>query len=393
MKAKQLTALFLCMLISATYGNGLMPLLPVYAVQLGADPALAGYFLAVIFLFLALGTFSGGWLSDHVQRRRDTIAVAAALWIPVSWATGRVSELWQFTVLTATVWFLAGIVTTQLYVIAGLFAGPSERGRVFGVLAAAGSLGSLIGGLTQGSIADRWGYAVLFVALALWTVLLVVLVGLFVEDRTVAPAPKRQSAAKDSAFGAGFYLLLVAQAAGTAASATGGLGRSLVMRQMGFAAADISSTMAAIGAVGLPLAPLLGRLSDRIGRRPVLALGYLFGSAGLWILSVSVALWQFQAGAAILGMIFTVGGSAGSALVADLVPPQSLGRGMSLYNASMWLGFMLGFAVMGNVVQALGGQVAFTLGALLALVSFVVVLRIRPLARRQPAAVDTARGG
>ena len=39
MSKKQILALFVCSLVPWTVGNGLVPLLPVYATQLGADPA------------------------------------------------------------------------------------------------------------------------------------------------------------------------------------------------------------------------------------------------------------------------------------------------------------------------------------------------------------------
>jgi len=42
MTRKQLFALFSCSLIGWTVGNGLIPLLPVYATQIGAEPAVVG---------------------------------------------------------------------------------------------------------------------------------------------------------------------------------------------------------------------------------------------------------------------------------------------------------------------------------------------------------------
>jgi len=75
-RTKQLVALFLCNLIVWTMGNGLVPLLPVYASQLGADQAVAGYYMAFSFLALAAGTLAGGWLSDRLQRRKELMVLS-----------------------------------------------------------------------------------------------------------------------------------------------------------------------------------------------------------------------------------------------------------------------------------------------------------------------------
>ena len=57
---KQLWVLFLCNLVNWIGANGLIPLLPVYATQRGADPAATGYYLASVYLGLAAGSFASG---------------------------------------------------------------------------------------------------------------------------------------------------------------------------------------------------------------------------------------------------------------------------------------------------------------------------------------------
>jgi hypothetical protein len=50
MSKKQLFALFVCSLVPYVVGNGLLPLLPVYAAHLGAESAEAGYYLSISYL-------------------------------------------------------------------------------------------------------------------------------------------------------------------------------------------------------------------------------------------------------------------------------------------------------------------------------------------------------
>jgi len=54
MSNRQIIALFVCSLVPFTVGNGLVPLLPIYAAQLGAEPASAGNYLAFSYLAIAI---------------------------------------------------------------------------------------------------------------------------------------------------------------------------------------------------------------------------------------------------------------------------------------------------------------------------------------------------
>ncbi len=60
----------------------------------------------------------------------------------------------------------------MISILVGLLATPEERGTVFGMLALTSALGALLGGATIGPIADRWGFDTLFIALAVFSLLL-----------------------------------------------------------------------------------------------------------------------------------------------------------------------------------------------------------------------------
>jgi MFS family permease len=76
---KQLIALFLCSIVPWTVGNGLVPLLPVYATSLGAAPGVAGAYMGISYLALALGALSAGRLSERLGRRKLPLIVAGVL--------------------------------------------------------------------------------------------------------------------------------------------------------------------------------------------------------------------------------------------------------------------------------------------------------------------------
>jgi multidrug resistance protein len=93
-------------------------------------------------------------------------------------------------------------------------------------------------------------------------------------------------------------------------------------------------------------APLWGRLSDRIGRRPVILVG-LLGSAA------SYALFAVATSLPLLFVARTLAGIAGAniptaqAFIADITTPEKRARGMGLIGAAFGLGFIFGPAIGG----------------------------------------------
>jgi len=82
-------------LVLLTVGAGLFPLLPLYAIRLGASPAVAGNYLSFSFLALGIGTLVAGWLADRLQRRKALLVATGVLVIPALMAMSRVTSIGQ----------------------------------------------------------------------------------------------------------------------------------------------------------------------------------------------------------------------------------------------------------------------------------------------------------
>jgi sugar phosphate permease len=270
------------------------------------------------------------------------------------------------------------MTATLISILAGLLAGEEERGITFGILALAPSLGALIGGSTAGPIVDRWGYPTMYAALSIFGILWLA-TSLLLKDEGSTRVQCGETAAqgKRIGLGGGFYLLFLASLAAMVASCVSRLGTWLAMNDLSFAAAGVSSTSAIGGVVTLPLPPLIGWLSDRLGRKKFLILCYLAGTVSLLILLVASSLWHFWVAISLLSILWSVNGAVGPALVADIVPRESLGRGISLFNVTIWIGGVIGFAVTGYTVQNLGMATTFILAALLPLMAIVLLLPVR----------------
>lgn len=111
--------------------------------------------------------------------------------------------------------------------------------------------------------------------------------------------------------------------------------------------------MASFSAMQFLFAPIWGRISDRVGRRPILILG-LVGSAIFYtlfgyatslgvdgqLLGLGVVPWLFicRIGAGIAGATIPTA----QAYIADVTGPQERGKGMALIGAAFGIGFCFG---------------------------------------------------
>ena len=127
-------------------------------------------------------------------------------------------------------------------------------------------------------------------------------------------------------------------------------------------------------------APMWGRLSDRIGRRPVMLtsisigiVGYtIFGAAGsLGVLFASRMLAGF--GAANIG--------AAQAIVADTTSGHDRAKGMGLIGAAFGIGFVIGPA-MGGALGQLGPEAPAYGAAILGFLNLLLAIRYLPETRR-----------
>lgn len=137
------------------------------------------------------------------------------------------------------------------------------------------------------------------------------------------------------------------------------VGFGIVVPQLPLAAARFTTSGLVIGAVvatdsllSFLLAPAWGRLSDRIGRRPVI----LFGLAGS---AIAYSVFGLAASLAVLFLARILSGSLGAtvnvaqAALADITPPEQRSRAMGLIGAAFGLAFTVGPAL-GGIASRFG---------------------------------------
>jgi MFS family permease len=129
---------------------------------------------------------------------------------------------------------------------------------------------------------------------------------------------------------------------------------------------------------GLPL----GMLADRYERKSLLAVG-LVGltlislALGVLALTGRITLWQIALGAFLNGVLFAADMPVRRIIVGEIAGLDRLGQAMALDSATSNATRMLGPALGGLLLETVGLQGAYFLGAVFYLVSLVLIVRVR----------------
>lgn len=147
---------------------------------------------------------------------------------------------------------------------------------------------------------------------------------------------------------------------------------------------EVGLLFASFSLAQLICAPLLGRWSDRIGRKPVIVVSLVGTAVGSLITGAAGSLWVLFAGRIIDG---ASGGSlsVAQAAVADIASPEQRPKLVGMMGAAFGVGFVLGPAIGG--LSALGGPhvpffVAAAIAGVNAAAAIVRLPETRPPAER-----------
>ncbi len=154
-----------------------------------------------------------------------------------------------------------------------------------------------------------------------------------------------------------------------------------VARDLG--ASDLGATLlgSAYSAMQFLFIPLWGRLSDRVGRRPVLLWSIAASVVGMSLLGFADTLLLLFAARLFSGMA-TANIAVAQAYIADVTTPETRAKGMGLIGMAFGLGFILGPAVGGElgrvVVMGREGPLAAFAAAGASLLNLFLAWRLLP---------------
>ena len=154
---------------------------------------------------------------------------------------------------------------------------------------------------------------------------------------------------------------------------------------------EIGLVFAAFSVSRAIFGPFVGRLSDQIGRKPLIVAG-LVGYAAVSLLYASAgSLWELGIYRFLQGIAAVLVTPIAQAYVGDLIPKGKEGRYANLFYASQFLGLAIGPMLGGGIGAAWSYEAAFYVMGGLTLIALVLVLVTVPADRSLRDTLQTAR--
>jgi len=332
--------------------HGLAPLMAPYARTLGAPVYLIGWIVGLYSVANLMGNLGGGWWADRVGRKLPlvvglTVVAAALLAYPL---------LREPHALLA-VRFLHGmgsaLVTPAALAYLGDASLSTSRGGTMALYGVAYGMSGLIGPPLAGIVRDRLGYPAVFIGLSALMLTVALVAGAKVRGSRIS-SPERPASRIPwrSLLRVGLSVSFLAAFCWMFMMGTLLVFLPLIGEERGFTAARVGMLFGGFAlAATLVQASPLGRLSDRWGRFPLIALGLALIAIALLALSVSYRWGQMMGGMAIYGLGFGFLFPAMSALLVDETTPLTRGKASGVFMAMISVGMIVGSGMAGLMDQ------------------------------------------
>jgi MFS transporter, DHA1 family, multidrug resistance protein len=138
---------------------------------------------------------------------------------------------------------------------------------------------------------------------------------------------------------------------------------------------ELGLLMAVYSLMQLIFAPMWGRISDRIGRKPVMIIGIAGLAISFFISAMADSLWMLFVARIVGGVLSSANMPTAMAYVADITTPENRGKGMGIIGAATGLGFIFGPAI-GGVFSKSSLSTPFYIAGVVAVITLVFVIFI-----------------
>jgi MFS family permease len=360
--------------------EAIYPLLPFFLTRvLGADAVSLGIVEGAAEATNSVLKIVSGWLADRSRAKRPLVLLGYGLSSAVRPLIG-ITKTWM-QVFTVRVLDRVGkgVRGAPRDAMLAMWTTPTTRGKVYGFHRAMDHLGAVIG--PAAATLFLWWYPGEYRRLFALTIVpgaIAVLLILFIKERrevrlkadarsgtvpsdvvsadlhTDAPLPRRFNL---------FMLVLALFTLGNSSDAFLLLRLTDVAGSVRF----IPLMWSALHVVKASVSVIGGGWSDRVGRRAVIAIGWLVYAAVYVGFAVSASLPVLLGWFLVYGLYFGFAEGTEKALVADLAPASRRGFAFGVYTAVQGLGALAASVLFGAIWKVSGAAAAFGMGAALAL--------------------------
>ncbi len=362
-----------------------MPVLSLFAESLGAGPERIGLIVSVSTITGVLLKLPSGALSDIYGRKMLLRIGVVAFGLP-PFIYPFISDLNALTALR----FVHGLATaifapSALATVADLY--KERRGAAMGTYTACTQSGSLLGPFLGGWLAHTAGFSAAFVTAGVFGCIAILIFFSLHLDEPPPRVREKGLAPVITEMGKGFLavarnrkVLITSSTDAAKMIANGALMAFLPLYglSIGLNAGEVGLMFSVQAVTSFLSKPVMGRISDRIGRQPLIVLGLVICAATFisiphvgsfaWLLVLSSG---FGFGEAVVS-------SSSAALVADSSEFKRLGAGMGMQGTVMDIGHASGPLLAGFLIAHASYQGAFAVIAgiqILAAIAFWATMR------------------
>lgn len=362
-----------------SYNMVRMPALSLFAESLGASPERIGLIVSVSTLTGVFLKLPSGALSDIYGRRFLLRIGVVAFGLP-PFLYPFITNLDALTALR----FLHGFATaifapSALATVAELY--RERRGAALGTYTACTQSGSLLGPFLGGYLIHAAGFSTAFVAAGVFGCIAMVLFYSLHLDVSVPQRREQGTAVVLSEMWKGFAavaknnkVLITSMTDAAKMIANGALMAFLPLYgvAVGLNPGEVGTLFTVQAFTSFFSKPIMGRISDRVGRQPLIVLGLLI-CAGTFVCIPHVSMFSvmllLSAG---FGFGEAVVSSSSSALVADSSEFKTLGAGMGMQGTIMDIGHASGPLLAGLLIARMSYGSAFMVIAGIQLAAAIV---------------------
>jgi DHA1 family multidrug resistance protein-like MFS transporter len=361
------------------------PVLPMFAADLGALPELVGVIVAASTVTGVFVKLPSGALSDVLGRKRMMV-LGALFFAAPPFLYPLIYDPWSLLALR----FVHGFATAIFSPVASAYVASlaeTGRGARLGWFSSANDVGATAGPLAGGFVLYfTASYSVTYLLVGAFGVLTLLLVLLLPDVGRPADEAKTFTArAAEFRQGLGEVLRTppIFIAAGIEAVMYLGYGAFLgflpiYARRVGLNDAEIAIVLGVQLVLAMVAKPITGRVSDRVGRIPVIIVGLLLCASALPLIFRSESLTAFVLLAPLLGLGVGAVTPVTNALIADLASTRRLGAAMGVFGTIWDIGEAAGPIIAGFLIGGRGYAATFdVLAAVIALVTAGLIVMVR----------------
>lgn len=351
-----------------------MPIIPIYALQIGGSLTDSGLVLSVYQLSMVIFQTPFGRLSDKIGRK-PILLIGLIVYSIGSFFCSMVSSIEQMILLRALQGIGASMFNPVSQVILTDLVPENMRGTIMGACMMVLNLGWFASPVLGGIISDTMDMRIVFIICGALTITSIVPIFLYVPEtakKKIGNNEKIKAAIPSSAKSTLTFLFIATFLSSVNASLVLPLIRNF-MYLFGATITEIGIVTSAFGITSAVFQGPAGALSDKRGRKKLIIPGYFLISIILPVYVLAKDTMQFIVIRAFHGVASALTGPTVLALLADITTREVRGTVMSSYNTAMSLGMVIGPTLGAYLAEQYGYEFPFYLCFFVGLVATVVL--------------------